>query len=221
MTMIGNGASAHWVMVARHSAGISSIVDLKSRDLIVGATSPVGDAYLLTRAVKEVLGLDHLKIITGYGGIREVAAAVERGEISGCVMDLEDILALRPQWLLNGDIDVLAQLSPSKMAGALVEVPLVSDFVTSDESKKVLDVIFATTMLARPIIAPPQIPQARTKALREAFSATLADPDFLTEAARIKIAPDPISGERMQEIVHDTYALPSAILSKVHSILSD
>jgi hypothetical protein len=92
-------------------------------DLIVGASARAGPAYILTHALKEVLGLNHLKIVTGYGGIREIIGAVARGEISGCVMDLEDVMAVRPQWLGSAGIDVVAQLSPRNMAGVPVQAP--------------------------------------------------------------------------------------------------
>jgi tripartite-type tricarboxylate transporter receptor subunit TctC len=221
MTMIGNGASAHWALLAAHSAGISSIDDLKYKELIVGATSRAGDAYLLTHAVKAVLGLDHLKIITGFSGIREVIGAAMRGEISGCVMDLEDLMALQPQWLLSGEIDVIAYLSQRQMVGAPTRAPLVADFAASDEDRKILDVIFASTMLARPLIAPPEIPPARTRSLRDAFLATLKDPDFLTEASKLKITPALTSGERMEDILRSTYTMPSAILARLRAVLAD
>ncbi len=221
MTMIGNGASAHWALLARHSAGVSSVDDLKRKDLIVGTTARAGAAYILTHAIKEVLGLDHLKIVTGYSGIREVIGAVERGEISGCVMDLEDVLALRPQWLANADIDVVAQLSARNMTAAPIQAPSILDSTMSDQDKQVLDVIFASTMLSRPLIAPPEIPTARAKSLRDGFLATLNDPDFLTEAATIKITPSPLSGERMQDIIGSIYELPSTVLAKVRAVIID
>jgi tripartite-type tricarboxylate transporter receptor subunit TctC len=221
MTMIGNGATAHWALLARHSAGIASIDDLQHKDLIVGASARAGAAYILTHAIKEVLGLYHLKIVTGYGGIREIIGAVERGEISGCVMDLEDVMAVRPQWLGNAEIDVVAQLSPRNMAGVPVRAPSIIDIAITDEDKQVLDAILASTTLSRPLIAPPEIPLARTKALRDSFLATLDDPDFLTEAAKIKITPSPLSGERMQDSIDATYELPPAILARVRAILAD
>ena len=219
--MIGNGASAHWALLARHSAGISSVDDLKRKDLIVGTTARAGAGYILTHAIKEILGLDHLKIVTGYGGIREVIGAVERGEISGCVMDLEDVTALQPQWIANAAIDVVAQLSARSMTAAPIQAPSILDSVMSDQDKQVLDVIFASTMLSRPLIAPPEIPDARAMSLRDGFLATLNDPEFLTEAARIKITPNPLSGERMQDVIGSIYELPSTVLAKVRAVVVD
>lgn len=221
MTMIGNGASAHWVLLARPSAGISSVDDLKRKDLTVGTTARASAAYMLTHAIKKVLGLNHLKIVTGYGGIREVIAAVERGEISGCVMDLEDVMALHPQWLINRQIDVVAQLSARNMATAQIQAASILDSEMSDQDRKALDVIFASTMLSRPLIGPPDITVARTKALRDGFLATLNDPDFVAEAARIKVVPKPLSGERMQDMLGAVYELPSTILARVRAILAD
>ena len=43
-----------------------------------------GDTFLLPLAMKNVLGLK-LKIITGYPGTREVAMALENGEVHGRV----------------------------------------------------------------------------------------------------------------------------------------
>ena len=172
-------------------------------------------------AVKNVLGLDNLKIITGYPGTREAAIALERGEITGRVWDMEGIKAGRPQWLKDGSLNILAQLAPRKMPEVPVEVPLVKDYVANDDDKKVLDVIFTSTILARPYIAPPNVPADRVKALREAFMATMKDPEFLAETGKLQLTIDPTSGEEMEKIVRDAYALPEAVVQKVRKALAD
>jgi tripartite-type tricarboxylate transporter receptor subunit TctC len=100
-------------------------------------------------------------------------------------------------------------------------VPLVKDHVASEEDKKVLDVIFMSTILARPYIAPPDIPADRVKALRDAFMATMKDPEFLAEVKRIHLTIDPISGEEMEKLVREAYALPPSIIEKVRRTLAD
>jgi tripartite-type tricarboxylate transporter receptor subunit TctC len=221
LTMIGNAVSSASVLVAWHTSGVKTIDDLKQKQLIIGATSRSGDTYLLPLAVKNVLGLDNLKIITGYPGTREAAIALERGEITGRVWDMEGIKAGRPQWLKDGSLNILAQLAPGKMPEVPAEVPLVKDYVANDDDKKVLDVIFTSTILARPYIAPPNIPADRVKALREAFMATMEDPEFLAETAKLQLTIDPTSGEEMEKIVRDAYALPEAVVQKVRKALAD
>src|SRR6185503_6753371 len=97
-------------------------------------TSRTGDTYLMPLAVKKVLGVN-LKIITGYPGTREAALALERGEISGGVWDMEGIKSARPHWLADGSINLLAQLAPQKMPEVPANVPLVKDFVTNEDDK--------------------------------------------------------------------------------------
>jgi tripartite-type tricarboxylate transporter receptor subunit TctC len=221
LTMIGNAVSSASVLVAWHTSGVKSIDDLKQKSLIIGATSRSGDTYLLPLSVKNVLKLDNVKIITGYPGTREAAIALERGEITGRAWDMEGIKAGRPQWLKDGSINILAQLAPQKMPEVPASVPLVKDYVTNDDDKKVLDIIFISTILARPYIAPPGIPAERVKALREAFMATMKDPEFLADTSKLQLSIDPTSGEEMEQIVRDAYALPEAVILKVRKALAD
>ena len=115
MTMIGNAVSSAAVLVAWHASGVKTLDDVRQKGLIVGATSRTGDTYLLPLAVKNILGLDKMKIILGYPGTREAAIALERGEITGRVWDMEGIKAARPQWLADGSLNIVAQLAPKKM----------------------------------------------------------------------------------------------------------
>ena len=221
MTMIGNAVSAAAILLATRQSGVTSFEDLKSHSLVIGAMTRSGDTYVLPWAVKKVLGLDKLKIITGYPGTREVAIAMEQGEVSGRVWDMEGMKAARPQWLQDGSVTILAQLAPQKAHEVPAQVPLVKDYIEREDDKRVLDVIFTSTILARPFIAPPDIPAERVKALRDGFLATLRDPDFVAEMNRAQVGIDPISGEDMQHMVADAYALPPALIQRVRDALAD
>jgi tripartite-type tricarboxylate transporter receptor subunit TctC len=221
MTMIGNAVSSAAVLVAWHEAGVKTLDDVRQKGLIVGATSRTGDTYLLPLAVKNILGLDKMKIILGYPGTREAAIALERGEISGRVWDMEGIKAARPQWITDGNLNIVAQLAPKKMPEVPASVPLVNDSVPNADDRRVLDVIFLSTILARPYIAPPNIPADRRQALRDAFMATMKDPAFLAETKKLQLSIDPTSGEEMERIVRDSYALPEALVARVRKALLD
>ena len=221
MTMIGNAVSSAAVLVAWHTSGVKTIDDLRHKPLIIGAPSRTGDTYLLPLAIKNTLRLDNLKIITGYPGTREIVIALERGELTGRVWDMEGVKAARPDWLKDGKLNIVAQLAPKKMPEVPAGVPLVKDYVPNDDDKKVLDVIFVSTILARPYIAPPGIPAERVKALRQAFLATMKDPEFLAETGKLQLNIDPTSGEDMERIVGEAYALPEAIVQKVRKALAD
>jgi tripartite-type tricarboxylate transporter receptor subunit TctC len=220
MTMIGNLTSSASVLVAWHESGIKTLEDVRQKGITIAATSPSGDTYLLPLSVKNMLGLDKLKLVIGYPGTREAALALERGEVSGRVWDMEGIKAARPDWLRDNKINLVAQLAPKKMPEVPPEVPLVRDSVPDEEDRKVLDVIFLSTVIARPYIGPPGIPEDRKKALRAAFMATVEDPEFLAEIKKVQLTIDAMSGDEMEKLIRDSYALPERTVEKVRKALT-
>ncbi len=179
MTMIGNAVSAAAVLISWKTSGVATFDDLKRKKLVIGAISRTGDTYVLPLAMKRVLDLKNLELVTGYPGSREVLIALEQGEITGRVWDM----------------DV--------------------------EDQKILDVVFMTTLLARPYIAPPGIPADRVNALRDAFTAVMKDPDFLAEMEKAQLQVNSTSGADMERDVRAAFALPEALIAKVRKTLAD
>ena len=99
-------------------------------------------------------------------------------------------------------------------------MPLVKDYVKEQADRDALDVIFLSTVLARPYIAPPDLPADRAKALRDGFMATMKDPEFIADTTKLQLTIDPTSGEEMQRIVNDAYKLPPATIEKVRRALT-
>jgi tripartite-type tricarboxylate transporter receptor subunit TctC len=74
--------------------------------------------------------------------------------------------------------------------------------------------------MAWPFAAPPGTPPERVAALRQAFDATLRDPEYLAEAQRLNLEITPVSGERIQSLIADVYRTTSAeITAKISAIL--
>jgi len=59
--------------------------------------------------------------------------------------------------------------------------------------------------MGRPFAAPPAVPKDRIDALRKAFMETMADREFLAEAAQTKSEVTPVSGEEIESLVLDVY----------------
>ena len=76
--------------------------------LIAKSKTPAGvDA---SSNVKRLRGALHA--IGNHLGPDQVAIALEKGEITGRVWDIEGIRAARPHWLTDGSINLVAQLAP-------------------------------------------------------------------------------------------------------------
>ena len=69
--------------------------------------------------------------------------------------------------------------------------------------------------MAWPLVAPPGVPPERVKALRDAFDATMQDPEFLAEAAKQKLIINPLGGEKISALLDQIYALPKELLDRV------
>ena len=66
--------------------------------------------------------------------------------------------------------------------------------------------------MARPYAAPPGLPAARQRALRDAFDATMKDPAFLAEAKQTDLEVRPVSGEAVQSLVAEIYRSPPEVV---------
>jgi tripartite-type tricarboxylate transporter receptor subunit TctC len=81
--------------------------------------------------------------------------------------------------------------------------------ITDDPAKKAaLKLIVSRQDIARPFAAPPDVPADRARALREAFAATMKDPDFLAEAARQNLDVSPATGTEVEGLIREVYASP-------------
>jgi hypothetical protein len=147
--------------------------------------------------------------------------ALERGEITGRVWDMDGIRSTKPHWLTDKQIHIIAQLAREKMPEVSPLVPLIMDFIPQEEDRKALNVIFLSTLMARPYIAPPGTPDDRLQALRNAFMATMNDPLFLTDAEKVGATISPMSGENMKSLVDDAYRLSPEVIKRVRELTAE
>jgi tripartite-type tricarboxylate transporter receptor subunit TctC len=72
----------------------------------------------------------------------------------------------------------------------------------------------------RPFFLPPGVPPERVQLMRRAFDATMKDPAYLADAARVQIDIDPITGERVAELVDKAMATPADVVERVRQALA-
>ena len=218
---IGNAASSAAVLFTWKDSGVEKFEDLYKKDLVIGAMTRTGDTYVIPAAIKKILLLDRLRIVTGYPGTREAALALERGEITGRVWDMDGIRSTKPNWLTDKQIHIIAQLAREKMPEVPPQVPLIMDFIPREEDRQALNVIFLSTLMARPYIAPPNTPDDRLQALRKAFMETMNDPAFLSDAEKVGATISPMSGEDMKMLVEGAYRLPQEVIKRVRDLTAE
>jgi tripartite-type tricarboxylate transporter receptor subunit TctC len=160
-----------------------------------------------------------LKLVSGYPGGNDVDLAMERGEVKGrCGWSWSSVKSTHPDWIRDHKIKVLVQLGLTKHPD-LPDVPLVTEFAKTDAQRQLLRLIFARQVMGRPYLAPPGVPRDRAEMLRNAFAATLHDPDFLADAEKSQIEINPVSGDAIEKLVAEAYQTPAEVVQRAAAML--
>jgi tripartite-type tricarboxylate transporter receptor subunit TctC len=216
---IGNTTSAPNVTVSWYKSGITTIEQVKTRELIVGAPNGTAGVLYVT-AMNGLLGT-RFKLVTGYPGGNEVNLALERGEIDGRASNSwGSWKSTHPDWVKDKKIIVLVQVG-LKRAPDLADVPLLLELANNDMDRQVLTFLSADTAIARALVTTPDTPPERVEALRRAFDATMRDPEFLAEADKALSDIVPMRGEESQKIADSIVNTPPAVVARAKALLGD
>jgi tripartite-type tricarboxylate transporter receptor subunit TctC len=212
---LGSATIDHYVCIARADAPVKSFKDLRTQELLIGASQPGTSTRDFPAMLNNLTGTK-IRLVSGYPGTREITLAIEKDEVKGlCGFSWSSLKAQRPDWLKSGFIRVLVQEHDkgnpeiSKMG-----VPLAVDFATTPENRRVMELIYSSETFGRPYMMAPGVPAERVAALRKAFMATMRDEDLLAEAQRIGIVIDPISGEELQALAEKIFATPPDVVER-------
>jgi tripartite-type tricarboxylate transporter receptor subunit TctC len=156
------------------------------------------------------------KLIMGYRGSNEAMLAVERGEVEGHSTSWTALKVAHPDWIRDKNVAILVQFS-LKPHAELPDVPTAVDLARNDEERAILAAIMNAAEVGTAFFTTPGVPADRLTALRRAFDATMADPDFLADAQKTKLGVSPLTGEELQKLVVEVSNLSPALLEKVRA----
>jgi tripartite-type tricarboxylate transporter receptor subunit TctC len=201
-----------------HAVPVSSLNELKTREVAVGVSGANSTPAFYTRLLNATLGT-RMKPINGYPGQNDVLLAMERRELDGHPSAFFSALSsTRPTWLRDKTAKAIVQYGPEKLA-ALGHVPFALDLVRNADDREVMEAAFAPLALGRPFLLPPGVPAERVAAMRQAFAATMADPDFLAEGEKIGLGLNaPRTGAQIQELMERTYRSPPSVIDRLRQL---
>jgi tripartite-type tricarboxylate transporter receptor subunit TctC len=206
------------VGTALATTGIKSIADVRAKTYTVGASGRGSTTDIYPEALN-AYGGTKFKIVLGYKGTNDILLALDRGEVDIVgAYGLPGMLATHPGWIDKGEATLLYQAA-LKRSALLPNVPTLPELAVSDEGRAILHAIASTAEIGRAIIAGPGLPPERLAALRLAFVQMVKDPVFVATCAKRHLMLDPASGEEMDTIVRDTFALPQPTLGKIGAML--
>jgi tripartite-type tricarboxylate transporter receptor subunit TctC len=218
LSWLGSITSETSVCATWHTSPVKTWPDMFARDFTLGGSATGADPDTFALILRNLLGA-RVKLVTGYPGGNDINLAMERGEVEGrCGWSWTSIKSQKTDWLRERKISLLAQFGMEKNAD-LPDVPLVLERAANDEQRQVLRLLIAGQFVGRPFFAPPELPSDRKAALRQAFDATMKDPEFLAEAGRLDMEISPIAAAVVDEFLADMYRTPKEIVRKAASAI--
>jgi len=216
---IGAPGKAAEVCGLKKTSGVNSMGKwlTAKTPLKLGSTGFGSDTHDVPRVLQTALGLP-LQIVAGYKGTADVRLAVESGEVDGVCTDWNSIKSTWKNLLDSGGMTIVLQAT-EKPQPDLPNVPLAMDFAKSEEARWLIQTgIHDQSALLRPYALPPGTPKERVRILRKAFGDTLTDREFLSEAKKINLTVDPVSGEELEKITGGIVKMESSRIRKLKEI---
>jgi tripartite-type tricarboxylate transporter receptor subunit TctC len=218
---IGAPVKNHDTCVMARASGIDSAQKWLSSATPVkmGATPPGSTPYDNAVILKDALGLP-MQIITGYKGTAEIRLAIDANEVAGlCGLAWASIKVTWRKQLDSGEVKVVLQNTAAPHA-ELRDVPLAISFAKTDAGKKLIQLalhdVGAITYLYS---FPPATPKDRVQIFRQAFQATLKDPEFVAEAKKGNFELDPVAGEELEKIVGGLFKADPNTVNRLRELL--
>lgn len=201
--------------------GIRTLDDLMKakRTVLFGSTSPAAITAQHVLVLQYYLDAP-VKVIYGYKGTKGVSLAMQQGEVNGsCGMFESSVKGSYATHIKSGDMKVFVQFGPDSAVPYFGDATRLYDRMKSPDDRKMLDVIFRQTQLARPLAAPPGTPADRVAALRKAMLDSFADPELIADATKIKVEFHPMSGDAAQALIEKFYETPAPLLKKAMALI--
>ena len=217
LSWLGSPTRERNACIANATAKVKSADDLREKELVIGDTGPGTGTRSYPKVLNDLLGYK-FKIVSGFRSSADVFLAMERGEVDGICESLDSINQRKPEWISNKTVNVLLQAG-AESRPELAGVPNVMTLARNDEEKQVLEYLYAGQDIGRPFVAPPDLPPERLKMLRDAFNATMKDPEFAADVKRNKFDLEPEDGEHLAALINKIYATPKAIVERVSNLI--
>ena len=220
LNWLGSPATEISLVISWYTKPFKTIDDLRAREMVVPATGTGADSAIFPYVMNGILGTK-MKVVIGYPGASETMLSIERGETDGsAAVSWGNFASAKADWLRDKKVNLILQLGLKKHP-ALPDVPLIMDLAKTEADKRALELIFARQSMAYPFAAPPDIPSDRLQALRQAFDATMKDPEFLADAKQQMLDIDAVSGDEIQALIKRVFASPPEVIARARVAIQD
>jgi tripartite-type tricarboxylate transporter receptor subunit TctC len=183
----------------------------------IGSTGAGATNGIFTNIAKDVLGLN-IQHVRGYRGAAAVFLAQQRGELDGQVVGLSSMKVGQPALWQAGAFRPLIMFARTKRYPDFPDVPTGRELAKDPKTLRLLDFAEAPFFMALPLVASPNLPAERAKALQAGFMAMTKDPAFIAEAKKMSLDLSPIDGEAVRKVIAQMAGTPAEVIAQFKAI---
>jgi tripartite-type tricarboxylate transporter receptor subunit TctC len=213
-----------YILIVRKDAPVKSIDEARRQDmpaLVLGGTAEGATGNDVPVILRDTIGL-HVKQVVGYPDSTAIFLAIERGEVHGRTVDLSSVKSAKPEWLKpDSGYRVLVQFARVTRHPDFPDVPTARELAKNETARALIELAELPYTLSRPFAAPPDVPKDRAKALQAAFLAVNSDPQYLEDAAKLKLDVSPIGADGVLQAIDRIANAPPELLEYVRKLLAD
>jgi tripartite-type tricarboxylate transporter receptor subunit TctC len=224
-TWLGSSDKSDHLLYMRADLPYQSLADVRraKEPPKCGSTGAGTSGSYLPKLLEETLGTK-FTIVAGYKGGAEIDLATERGELHCRALTIQAYHSREPYhtWRKTGFARILIQTGKTRdprIADAPTIYELMNEYKTPESERALLPLVFAASDFGRPIVAPPGVPPARIKILRNAFLKAMNDPELLAEAKRKNFDITPSAGEELEALAKQVMAQTPAVVARVKTLM--
>jgi tripartite-type tricarboxylate transporter receptor subunit TctC len=208
-TYVGRVATSNNIFMQWHTSKVQSIADSQRIESTLAGTGPGSIAETIPRLFNAIIGTK-FRLVSGYPASTEGMLAMERGEVEGTGSSWAAVSVTKQNLLKEKKIRIILQTQPERHHD-LPDAPSITEFGNTPEDRQVTALYASGSGVGRSLLGPPEIPADRLKILRDAFNAMVKDPEFIADIRKVDVELEPLPGERVQELITRTLAVPASV----------
>ncbi len=174
----------------------------------MGGTAPGSHSIDMPLMLNKMTGTK-FNAVSGYQGTAQIRIALQRREVEGLCTNWDSVVATQKELLdAKGDDRMIPFIVHARLADPeLKNVPLSNEVLKEEANIATYRVYMSQMEYQRPLTVPPGTPKDRLETLRRAFKATLADPEFLAQANKLRLDITHVSGEESEKLVNEVLSI--------------
>ncbi|MEA2976808.1 MAG: hypothetical protein QOF19_2328 [Alphaproteobacteria bacterium] len=215
-------ANDAYLLVVNSKFPAKTVEDLKKPGVPpakIGTTGAGATNLIFTIIAKDVLGLN-VQVVRGYTGAATVFLAQQTGELDGQVVGFASMKAGQATLWKEGAFRPLIAFGRTTRSAELPDVPTGRELTKDPKALSLIEFAEAPFYMALPLVAPPNLPPDRAKALQTAFMTMTKDPAFLEDANKLSLDVSPIDGAAVVKLIEKLATTPKDVIAQFNEIVA-